>query len=479
MAARPSPAIERSSMSVREAGGSKLAAKTADRIVDDVISGGWPVGQVLGSEATLLERYGVSRAVFREAVRLVEHRQVAHMRRGPGGGLVVTEPSTDAIIDAALLYLYRVDARLDEVVEARIILEELVVQLAPARLEETDIERLRGHVDEESGGMTKDHRAMHSLLAGMTRNPALELFVDLLTRVMLMYLADASVVRPTELKDAAAAHRLITDAVIGGDTSLAKRRMRSHLEAEAAFLRRRRSTRQVLDAGVALKGPVGGKRAEELTREIFYGVVSGRLAPGDLVGSEAELMNRFGVSRAIVREAVRLLEHHHIARMRRGPGGGLIVTEPSVAAVTDVVALYLERNGITVAHVFEVRMGVELAMVDMVIDGIDDAAVQRMHEAVEYERVVSDEEFTAAAHDLHAVIASISGNRVLELIAGVLIRLSRLHEVGVLSSKARRRVGTEVTNTHSAITAALAAKDRDLSRHRMQRHLEVLSGFFR
>jgi DNA-binding FadR family transcriptional regulator len=255
--------------------------------------------------------------------------------------------------------------------------------------------------------------------------------------------------------------------------------MRSHLEAEAAFLRRRRSTRQVLDAGVALKGPEGGKRAEELTREIYYGVVSGRLAPGDLVGSEADLMDRFGVSRAIVREAVRLLEHHHIARMRRGPGGGLIVTEPSVAAVTDVVALYLERNGITVAHVFEVRMGVELALVDLVIDEMDEGGVERMREAVEHERVVSDEEFTAAAHDLHAVIASISGNRVIELIAVVLIRLSRLHEVGTFSSKARRRLGTEVTNTHSAITDALAAKDRDLSRHRMQRHLEVLSGFFR
>jgi DNA-binding FadR family transcriptional regulator len=466
-------------MSMREAEGSKLAAKTADRIVADVIASGWPVGEVLGSEAALLERYGVSRAVFREAVRLVEHRQVAHMRRGPGGGLVVTEPSTDAIIDAALLYLYRVDARLDEVVEARVILEELVVQLAPPRLVEADIDRLRQLVDDESGGMTKDHRAMHSLLAGMTRNPALELFVDLLTRVMTMYLSDASVVRPAELKGAADAHRLIAEAVIGGDPGLARRRMRSHLEAEAGFLRRRRSTRQVLDPNVALRGPGGGKRAEELTREIFYGVVSGRLVPGDLVGSEAELMNRFGVSRAIVRESVRLLEHHHIARMRRGPGGGLIVTEPSVAAVTDVVALYLEHNGITVSHVFELRMGVELALVDLVINEIDEGGAQLMREAIEYERVVSDEEFTAAAHDLHAVIASISGNRVLELIAVVLIRLSRLHEVGVLSNRARRRVGTEVSNTHSAITDALAAKDRELSRHRMQRHLEVLSGFFR
>ena len=92
---------------------SKMATTVARRIVDEVIERGWPVGEVLGSETDLIEQYGVSRAVFREAVRLVENQQVAHMRRGPGGGLVVTEPSVDAIIAAAVLYLHRVNARLD------------------------------------------------------------------------------------------------------------------------------------------------------------------------------------------------------------------------------------------------------------------------------------------------------------------------------------------------------------------------------
>src|SRR5271154_7418735 len=91
----------------------KRAAKVADLIIEDVMALGWPVGEVLGSETDLLERYQVSRAVFREAVRLVEHQQVARTRRGPGGGLVVTEPTVDAVIDAVVLYLYRAEARLD------------------------------------------------------------------------------------------------------------------------------------------------------------------------------------------------------------------------------------------------------------------------------------------------------------------------------------------------------------------------------
>ncbi len=63
----------------------KRAARVADRIVEDVIAAGWPVGSIIGSEAELVARYQVSRAVFCEAVRLLEHQQVAQARRGPGG----------------------------------------------------------------------------------------------------------------------------------------------------------------------------------------------------------------------------------------------------------------------------------------------------------------------------------------------------------------------------------------------------------
>src|ERR1700685_999462 len=99
----------------------KRAAQVADLIIEDVMALGWPVGEVLGSEADLLERYQVSRAVFREAVRLVEHQQVARTRRGPGGGLVITEPTVGAVSDAVVLYLPRVEAPLEELFEARMV----------------------------------------------------------------------------------------------------------------------------------------------------------------------------------------------------------------------------------------------------------------------------------------------------------------------------------------------------------------------
>src|SRR5262245_41303067 len=78
----------------------KVASRVADLIIRDIGKNGWQIGSVIGSESELLDRYDVSRAVFRESVRLLEHLGVATTRRGPGGGLVVTKPSTSAVVQA-------------------------------------------------------------------------------------------------------------------------------------------------------------------------------------------------------------------------------------------------------------------------------------------------------------------------------------------------------------------------------------------
>jgi DNA-binding FadR family transcriptional regulator len=459
---------------------SKRAAKVADRIVGDVMAMGWPVGELLGSEAELLERYRVSRAVFREAVRLVEHQQVARTRRGPGGGLVITEPTVDAVIDAVVLYLYRVEARVDELFEARIAVEEIASELAPARLDEQDLARLRAFVDAGSAPPDPDPRALHALLASISRNPALELFVDVLNRVAMLYSAGWQSSEPAIAADIAYAHARIAEAVIAGEPGLARHRMRKHLEAEADYLRRRRSTQQLLpDSVVVLSESGNGKRAEAVARRITQTVVGDGMQPGQLVGTERELIEREGVSRAVLREAVRLLEHHQIARMRRGPGGGLFVFEPSAGAVTEIVAIYLARRGMRLADLAELRTDVEVAIVGLAASRIDPDGMRRLHEALEREAGSSDDDQADVVHDVHVAVAGAAHSRVLELIALVLIRLSRLYEIERLALKARKQVRAEVLHAHGGIAAAVETGDRELARHRMRRHLDALAALMR
>jgi DNA-binding FadR family transcriptional regulator len=457
---------------------SKLAASVARRILTDVVDRGWPVGEVLGSQAQLIERYGVSRAVFREAVRLVENQQVATMRRGPGGGLVVTEPTVDAIIDAAVLYLHRANTRLDEVFEARIVLEVIAAELAADRLTEEDAAELRALEEAE----VRDHRALHARLAAVTRNPALELFVEILNRVAFLYFrGGAGSLGEGTLSASREAHARIINAVLDHDPDAATRRMRRHLEAESAFLQNRKLSRQFLSRSVALGGGVSNKRAEDVARAILQDVVADDLPPGTLLGSQTTLIEKYGASRAVFREALRLLEHHQIATMRRGPGGGLFVSAPSVRAVSDVVAVYLARRDISMADLVELRIRVELAQVELAIERAHDDGVGHddLSVALEHEDKLSLGEFADGAHDLHAVIAALAGNRALELVSLVLIRLMRLHQVEEVSDEERAVAAVEVSKAHGAIADAISDGNVELARRRLRRHLEALGSYLR
>jgi DNA-binding FadR family transcriptional regulator len=465
---------------------SKRAEKVTDLIVADVLALGWPVGALLGSEAELIARYKVSRAVFREAVRLVEHQQVARTRRGPGGGLIITEPTVDAVIDAVVFYLYRAEARLDEVFEARLVLEEIVTDLAPVRLDEDAVRGLRGFAVQDDADLDSDPRALHALLASISRNPALELFVDVLMRVTMLYSADWLSLGRSVRVQTAHAHGRIAAAVLDGDASLARHRMRRHLEAEFDFLRQGRSTRQLLPDHVVVLGESGnGKLAEAVARRITQTIVRNGMRPGEFAGAERDLIEREGVSRAVLREAVRLLEHHQIARMRRGPGGGLFVFEPSVSAVTEIAAIYLARRGMRRSDLAELRAAGETALAGLAAERADRAGVEQLRAVVERERAAeaagragagrrAEGGLVEAGPDLHAVIAGMARSRVLELVILVLIRLSRLQPADEFGPEARHQLRTEALRAHAGLADAIESGDAELARRLMRRHLDIL-----
>lgn len=241
MMAEPQQQDERSS--------NRLAESVSSRIEKDIIDLGWPVGEVIGSERELIERYGVSRAVFREAVRLVEHHQVARMRRGPGGGLIVTEPDPGVIGNAARLYLRRAHVQRAHLLEARAALELAAVAAATTDLTEDGIHQLTAALQAEEDlhaqGIELGYsRKLHTTIARLTGNPALELFVEVLARLDEDLVHDDWTARGelTRRADGASAdqshqaHKAIVEAMTAGDAALAQHRMRQHLRAIAELL---------------------------------------------------------------------------------------------------------------------------------------------------------------------------------------------------------------------------------------------------
>lgn len=488
----PSTAAQRAASGEGAASGrlprkGKLAARIARAIEDDVIAADWPVGSMIGSEPELIERYGVSRAVFREAVRLVEHHQVAQMRRGRSGGLKVIAPNAAAAVSATLVYLEHAGTTVDDLLRVRSLLEPLAAAEAARHVSEEDIQALRDAVAHErrapaEGQAPAAYASLHVTVARLSGNPVLQLFVEVLAQLTERY---AKVRRtPKADRDATAreadrAHRALVDAVVAGDAATARHCMSAHLAAIEQWFagtQRRIVTRR--PAGAADRAGSGHKLAEVIAEEIRADIARGRWQVGDVVDSENGLVERYDVSRSAIREAVRLLEHHSIAWMRRGPNGGLIVARPDLDAGVEAMALYLDYRGATAADLLLVRKELELGCVDLVASRPGEPRVrERLEQALTVRPDTPAAEVGRLANELHLAVAELAGNPVLAFLIRTLTSLCARHvaaEPGMQPLPVRAPAEA-VARAHLAIAEAIAAGDRALARRRMARHLDALS----
>jgi DNA-binding FadR family transcriptional regulator len=224
----------------------KLAEQVAARIERQIVERGWPVGQVLGSEAGLAEEFGISRAVMREATRILEHHLVVASRRGTGGGLVVVAPDMEAVLPPMAMFLDYQGVSPAQLFESRSVIELAAVELAAERIDPDGIVRLRQALKSEEAELTDPHKyllshELHVLIADLSGNPTLRLFIAALTTLSSSHAKAkfATVKRSRALevgKEIGRAHRRIVDAVVDGDTELARKRMLSHLRAITPWL---------------------------------------------------------------------------------------------------------------------------------------------------------------------------------------------------------------------------------------------------
>jgi DNA-binding FadR family transcriptional regulator len=464
-------------------GAGRLAARVARRIEADVVARGWPVGVSLGSEPELCARHGVSRAVLREAVRLVEHHQVARMRRGPGGGLFVVAPDAGPAAHALVIHLQYAGTGVDDLMEARRLLEPLAARLAAERIDEDGVALVRRTLAEEAAEALPGARPerLHVVLGELSGNHVLGLFVDVLVRLTGRY---AGPVDPSRRRfqvareESLRLHADIGAAVIAGDPGRAEAAMGGYLDGVLTWLRRHaRVAAAPRDPGPAGNGAASpAKLAEVVAGRLRDDIAAGGWQVGAVVGSEAGLLARYGVSRAVLREAVRLLEHHSVARMRRGPGGGLVVGVPDPAASVETMSLYLEHVGVSAGDLLPVREALELGALGRVAGRLDDAVGERLEAAL---RWVTDGpgDDPGTPDVFHTELAELSGNPVLALFLRILTGLWRRHtatDEATVGPEAR----AEVARVHRRIAEALLAGDEGLARHRMRRHLAALPAWW-
>jgi DNA-binding FadR family transcriptional regulator len=226
-----------------------------------------------------------------------------------------------------------------------------------------------------------------------------------------------------------------------------------------------------------------GKRGQITARAIADEIVRRGWVVGDSLGSESELLDRFDVSRAVLREAIRLLEHQGVARMGKGPSGGLVVTAPDATAVVEAAALYCEFRGVDISQLYESRSALELTCVEIVARSINEDNIIALREALEAGEATCDPEGLAVSgHDLHVLIAHLTGNPTLELFVSSLVELTARYTAEMPSPdrvSPITRTGADdmdaATHAHRGIVEAIVSGDAALARHRMGRHLAAMA----
>lgn len=110
--------------------------------------------------------------------------------------------------------------------------------------------------------------------------------------------------------------------------------------------------------------------AERLARRIEDDIASHDFPVGDALGSLGDLSRRYSAGRAATREAIGLLERRGLGRLRPGPCGGFIVSQPSAHAIGLQLADYFRALGVTQHQLNDAREAVEAIN--------DSAAIQPM-----------------------------------------------------------------------------------------------------
>jgi DNA-binding FadR family transcriptional regulator len=458
----------------------KLGTVIAKQIEAEVLRGGWTVGQSLGSEQELMQRFKVSRSTLREAIRQLEIHGQVKMVRGVGGGLIVTEQPQQAAARALAIYLELLNAGVDELLEARKILESVGARLAAERADDEQLRKLRDLVNELEAMPPKlevvvlQHLAIRNTISEIAANPALSIFVDALNRYTVEAIAHeiAAGFSSRSVAEGNAHKRRVVEAIVARDARGAESAMLADLENRHAILRRdfrRRAKRELTDArSLTAFTPtkIHPKLGQVVAMTIAHEIDLRGMAPGDRLGSEPDLLVKYGVSRAVFREAIRILEVHGFVRTRRGHLGGLMVAEPNPSYTIDCAIEFLRASGMKRIHFQEVRNVTAVSAAQFAAERINKTRKAALAAGLATHQAAGPADVIRTARALHALIGDLCGNRALAIFNRVVLVLNTGRDEGL-----PEEVSLAVKANDARICEAIMAGDGPLARRRMVEHM--------
>lgn len=222
------------------------------------------------------------------------------------------------------------------------------------------------------------------------------------------------------------------------------------------------------------------KAYERVAAELRGQILDGVLAEGARLPNETVLAEEFGVSRATVRESLRLLAAHSLIRTAKGAGGGSYVTVPSAHHLSESLSsglgLLTSTADVTLEELLEARELLEVPAARLAAQRRTDADIERLRDAIPDRplRLPTAEQFSYN-RDFHSSVIAACGNTLLRVAAQPVFVVLQTH-------LSRSRLGQDwhraINEHHRSIAAAIAAGDDDAAAGEMHDHLQYLRPFY-
>ena len=219
-------------------------------------------------------------------------------------------------------------------------------------------------------------------------------------------------------------------------------------------------------------------KAEQVVRLLLERIVQSDLEPGASMGTEAELLEQFQVSRPTLRESLRILESQGVLTLRPGPKGGILVSKPSVDVLAHTLSVFLRLNNVPFVEILRARLAIEPALAhDAALYGTDADFDEMERTTDRLEAAGNDSEVVYKENrDFHNAIARAANNPVLEVFWFTIRILASGEGAGLKYTERNLR---HVVTAHRRILEACRRHDPDAAQRLMVEHLGELDVLLR
>ena len=212
--------------------------------------------------------------------------------------------------------------------------------------------------------------------------------------------------------------------------------------------------------------------SDQVSTQLMGLIQGGELSPGDFLASEHQLAREFGVSRPVLREALRLVAARGFIEILNGRGAIVrsLAPDPLLAVFQDAVT----RQRGSLVELMELRSGIETHAAGLAAERRTDDEVERLVAiaADMAEHLDEFDRYNELDLQLHLTIAAASHNAMIGHL------MASLHETlrTAISEGFRHRQSPSVLRRtqrlHTTIVDAIGDRDAARARRAMQRHFD-------